>query len=665
MATITTLLVANRGEIATRVMRTAHAMGISCVAVFSDADAGEPFVRHADEAVRLPGTSARETYLDGDGIVAAAQRTNADAIHPGYGFLSESGEFARACHAAGLVFVGPPPAVIELMGSKLDAKRVMAEVGVPVLPHVVVNETADPDDPAWCARVYEEVGVPVLVKSAFGGGGRGMRVVDDLAALPDAIAACRREAAAAFGDGTVFVERYVDRPRHVEVQIVADAHGAVVSLGDRDCSIQRHHQKIIEESPAPNVDAALRSRLSAAAEAGARAAGYVGVGTIEFVLNDRQEFFFIEMNARLQVEHPVTEAVTGLDLVQLQLLVTEGHALPAEVLTTRPRGHAIEARLCAEDALADHAPSTGVIRRFTVPESPGVRVDGGVGAGSSVGPHYDSLLAKMIASATTRDEARRLLAAAMAGTRIHGVTTNRDLLLGILRDPDFRAAQVDTGYLVRHDVAVLVNSTRDPRADATHALAAALADQSERRRRATVLRAVPSGWRNVPSEPQRADYVTSHGEWAVRYAWTPAGLTATVNEESLGRLSLIDASAEHVDLEIDGVRRRYDVGRYETAVHVDSALGASAFRDVPRFPEPARQVIPGSLTAPIPGTVVRVPVTVGERVSAGAPLVVLEAMKMEHTISASSDGTVTALHVSAGQVIEAGALLAVVDGSES
>lgn len=664
VATITTLLVANRGEIATRIMQTAHAMGISCVAVFSDADAGEPFVRHADEAVRLPGATARETYLDGDRIVAAARRTHADAIHPGYGFLSESGAFARACQSAGLVFVGPPPVVIDTMGSKTEAKRVMAGAGVPVLPHVVVDEAADIDDPTWCVRVRDDVGVPALVKASFGGGGRGMRVVDHLAALPEAVAVCRREATAAFGDGSVFVERYVADPRHIEVQIVADTRGAVLQLGDRDCSIQRRHQKIIEESPSPNLDAELRARLRAAAVAGARAAGYVGLGTVEFILSPQQEFFFIEMNTRLQVEHPVTEAVTGLDLVRLQLLVAEGKPLPDDVRTARPSGHAIEARLCAEDPFADHAPAAGAIHRFAVPQRPGVRVDADVAAGSSVGPHYDSLLGKVIARADTRDDACRLLAASLADVRVHGVTTNRDLLLGILRDSSFRGAKVDTGYLTRLDAAALTSSARSPKADAVHALVAALADQAERRRRAVLLRTVPSGWRNVPSEPQRADYSTRRDGWTVRYAFQRAGLTATVNGESFGRLDLIETGAEHLDLEVDGVRRRYDVNRYDDTVYVDSTLGASVFRDVPRFPDPARPVMPGRLTAPIPGTVLRVPGQVGAYVAAGAPLVVLEAMKMEHTISAASDGVVTALPVAVGQVVDAGTLLAVIEATE-
>ena len=444
---ITKLLVANRGEIAARVMRTAHALGVGTVAVYSDPDADAPFVALADEAVRLPGATPTETYLRGDLVIAAARATGADAVHPGYGFLSENAGFARDCAAAGLTFVGPTPDAIASMGSKLEAKALMAAAGVPVLPGATVTDSTD------LSAVAEEIGFPVLVKAAFGGGGRGMRIVRSAAELRDAVDGARREAASAFGDGTVFLERFVEDPRHVEVQIVGDTGGEVVHLFERECSIQRRYQKIVEESPSPAVDETLRAELGAAAVAAGKAIGYTGAGTVEFVLEQgarRCSFFFLEVNTRLQVEHPVTELVTGLDLVALQLRIAEGHPLPAEVLGAAITGHAIEVRLYAEDVPAGYLPATGTLHRFAIPALRGVRVDAGVTDGSVVSPHYDPMLAKVIAHGATRAEAARTLARALAQAAIHGVTTNRDLLVGILRDEEFLAGRTDTGYLPRH-----------------------------------------------------------------------------------------------------------------------------------------------------------------------------------------------------------------------
>ncbi|MBL7521022.1 ATP-grasp domain-containing protein, partial [Frankia sp. CNm7] len=472
---ITKLLVANRGEIAARVLRTARELDIGCVAVFSDADADAPFVAAADEAVRLPGASPAETYLRGDLVIAAALRTGADAIHPGYGFLSENAGFARACADAGLVFVGPPPAVIEAMGSKTRAKELMAAAGVPVLPGLVVDEELAADETAL-ARAAASLEFPLLVKAVHGGGGRGMRIVRAPAELPAAVAGARREAASAFGDGAVFLERYVERPRHIEVQIFADAHGHVTHLFERECSIQRRYQKIIEEAPSVAVDDELRGRLGSAAVAAATAIGYVGAGTVEFVLDRSGRFFFLEVNTRLQVEHPVTEEITGLDLVRTQLLVAEGAPLPPELLTARITGHAIEARLYAEDVAAGFGPSTGTVHRFEVPALPGIRVDSGVADGSVVGVHYDPMLAKVIAHGASREQAVRRLAKALDGTRVHGVTTNRSLLVAILREPEFRAGDIDTGYLDRHDPAAL-GSAGPPGARGGPALAGAAPDE--------------------------------------------------------------------------------------------------------------------------------------------------------------------------------------------
>ena len=663
---ISKLLIANRGEIAARIMRTAKAMDITCVAVYSDADSDAPFVRLADEAVRLPGSTPTETYLRSERIVDAARRTDADAIHPGYGFLAENAKFARACADAGLIFVGPSARAIETMGAKVSAKQAMAAAGVPVLPHIEIDGETERAATPPTARVNRSVGFPVLVKAAFGGGGRGMRLVREPAELESAVAAARREAAASFGDGTVFAERYVDRARHVEVQILGDAFGKVVDLGERDCSVQRRYQKLIEESPSPIVDAPLRERLGAAAVAAGRAVDYIGAGTVEFVVDRDGRFYFLEMNTRLQVEHPVTELVTGLDLVRLQLQVAEGRPLPPEVDGVQLHGHAIEARLYAEDVAAAFLPATGVLHGFSVPESPGVRVDSGVAAGSRVSSHYDSLLAKVIAHASSREEACRRLARTLSDTYLHGVATNRDLLVALLRSADYRTGDVDVDYLARHDPVELMRSGRSPEVDRIHALVVALADQAERRKHARVLTAAPPGWRNVPSEPQWTSYATGGAVYQVGYRFTRAGLeAATVNQESFDDLEIIHVASDVVDLAVDGIRRGFRIGRGGGSTQVHSSLGVTTFVELPRFAEPEVLSAPGSLVAPMPGTVVRVDVRPGDDVRLGAAVVVLEAMKMQYTVVAPADGTVTDVGVEAGQTVDAGAVLAVVDYSSS
>ena len=657
MPAISKLLIANRGEIAARVIRTARAMDIGTVAVFSEADADAPYVRAADEAVPLPGSAPADSYLNAPAIIAAAQRSEADAIHPGYGFLSENAGFAQACTDAGLTFVGPPPQAIEAMGSKIAAKELMAAAGVPVLPSIMIEGDQPPD-----GEEIARIGFPLLVKAAFGGGGRGMRVVRNEAELGSALAGARREAAAAFGDGTVFLERYLDAPRHIEVQIFGDTHGTLVHLFERECSIQRRYQKIIEEAPSPAVDEALRQELGEAAIAAGKAIGYTGAGTVEFVLDSAKRFYFLEVNTRLQVEHPVTELVTGLDLVALQLQVAEGQPLPAEVRLATLTGHAIEARLYAEDVAAGFLPATGTLRAFSVPDLPGVRVDAGVAAGSAVGLHYDAMLAKVIAHGPTRDAARRRLARCLADALLHGVTSNRDLLVGILREEEFTRGQIDTGYLTRHDPDRLARSWRDPAAPRRHALAAALAGQAARRATAPVLRTIPSGWRNVPSEDQHVTFETSDGaQLDVRYRCTGTALTATVNGEPVTGLALRQATPGRVIADIDGVRREFAVQQSGDTWDVDSYLGSTQLTELPRFPDPAATAAPGSLLAPMPGTVVRLEVAPGAHVTAGTPIVVLEAMKMEHSVCAPHDGVVTDIEVTGGQQVDVGTVLAVVD----
>jgi acetyl/propionyl-CoA carboxylase alpha subunit len=615
------LLIANRGEIAVRVVRTAHALGIGTVAVYTDPDAGAPHVGAADAAVHV------SSYLDSDEIVAAARRTGADAVHPGYGFLSENADFARAVATAGITFVGPAPETIAAMGSKIRAKRLMEAAGVPVLP---------------------DTGFPLLVKASAGGGGRGMRLVSGASELDDAVTAARAEAQASFGDGTVFLERYVADARHVEVQIVGDTHGTVVHLFERECSIQRRFQKIIEEAPSPAVDDELRSALGAAAIAAGKAIGYVGAGTVEFVLDPDGHFFFLEVNTRLQVEHPVTEMVTGLDLVEVQLRVADGEPLPAEVLEAQITGHAIEARLYAEDATSGFRPSTGTLHRFAIPAGRGVRVDAGYRDGSVVSPHYDAMLAKVIGSGRSRDEAARRLARALAGAELHGVSTNRDLLVGILREPSFLAGRTDTGYLSRHDPATL--SAADPALTAVHAMAAALARRAANRADAPVLATLPAGWRNVRSAAP-----------TVRYRGFDVVGTA-VNGIPVGAVEVHRASAGEVDLSIDGIRRLFRIHRVSGVVYVDGG-GSSVFVEEPRFPEPAHAGPAGSLLAPMPGTVVEVRADAGGAVHTGQPLVVLEAMKMRQTVVAPGDGVLTEIRVRVGDQVATGAVLAVVDAT--
>jgi propionyl-CoA carboxylase alpha chain len=656
MPAISKLLIANRGEIAARVIRTARAMDIGTVAVFSDPDADAPYVKAADEAVALPGTSPADTYLNSQALIAAAQRSQANAVHPGYGFLSENAAFAQACADASLIFVGPPPQAIEAMGSKIAAKELMAAAGVPVLPSITISGDVPP-----APEEIERIGFPLLVKAAFGGGGRGMRVVRGHAGLDTALAGARREAAAAFGDGTVFLERYLDSPRHIEVQIFGDTHGTLVHLFERECSIQRRYQKIIEEAPSPAVDEALRQELGEAAIAAGKAIGYTGAGTVEFVLDSTKRFYFLEVNTRLQVEHPVTELVTGLDLVALQLQVAEGQPLPAEARLATLTGHAIEARLYAEDVAAGFLPATGTLRAFDLPSLPGIRVDAGVTAGSHVGLHYDAMLAKVIAHGPTRDAARRRLARALAEARLHGVTSNRDLLVGILREAEFQAGQIDTGYLTRHDPEQLARSWPDQNAPRLHALAAALAGQAARRATAPVLGGIPSGWRNVPSGPQRVRFSCNGIEIEVAYQFRGVGVLGEVDGVAVRGLVLRQATPDRVVADIDGIRREFTVHQDGGTWDVDSFLGSSQLTEPPRFPDPRSRAAPGSLLAPMPGTVVRLEVAPGAHVTAGTPIVVLEAMKMEHSVSAPHDGVVTDIEVTGGQQVDVGTVLAVVD----
>jgi propionyl-CoA carboxylase alpha chain len=649
------LLVANRAEIASRVLRTARARGTETVAVYSDVDAGLPYVAAADTAVHLSGTSPADTYLRIDRLVAAALATGADAVHPGYGFLSENAAFAVACEDAKLTFVGPPAAVIAQMGSKLEAKRVMGDAGVPVLPGGVV----DPGDPGAAVALAATIGYPLLVKASAGGGGRGMRVVVGADALDAAVESASREAASAFGDGTVFLERLVTAPRHVEVQVFGDAHGTVVDLFERECSIQRRHQKLVEETPSPGIGEATRTAIRAAAVTAARAIGYVNAGTVEFVVDRDGAFYFLEVNTRLQVEHPVTELVTGLDLVELQLQVAEGRPLDPTVAGASTRGHAIEVRLYAEDPEAGYLPDAGRLSAFELDADEGVRVDAGYATGSSVPSAYDAMLAKVAAWGPTREAAATRLAAALRRARLHGVTTNRDLLVGVLQHPEFLDGATDTAFLERHDPATLSASARDPDQRAYCVLAAIWQRVTDRPPSPQPV-GLPAAWRNVGPADQPRTYLVRDLAHEVLVTG-PHGARRVLLDGEPVALGRVELGAWGAAGEVDGRHVRVALVRDGDRVFADGSLGAATLVEVPRLRPSAAEEDPGSLHAPLPGAVRRVTVSTGATVSQGDVLVVLEAMKMEHAIRAPHDGTVTSVLVADGDQVDGGAVLVVVE----
>ncbi|MFA1702190.1 biotin carboxylase N-terminal domain-containing protein [Mycobacterium intracellulare] len=656
---ITRVLVANRGEIARRVFATCRRLGLGTVAVYTDPDAGAPHVAEADARVRLPKTN---DYLNAEAIIAAARAAGADAIHPGYGFLSENADFAAAVQDAGLTWIGPPVDAVRAMGSKIEAKKLMASAGVPVLDEL------DPD-------TVTQAQLPVLVKASAGGGGRGMRVVRELSALPAEVEAARREAQSAFGDPTVFCERYLPTGHHIEVQVMADTHGTVWAVGERECSIQRRHQKIIEEAPSPLVERTpgMRAKLFDAARLAAGAIGYTGAGTVEFLADDDGEFYFLEMNTRLQVEHPVTEETTGLDLVELQLAVAGGGRLDAE--PPAAQGHSIEARLYAEDPAREWQPQAGVVRAFEVPsvraefgslgQRTGIRLDSGIADGFTVSIHYDPMLAKVISYAPTRHQAALVLADALTRARVHGLRTNRDLLVNVLRHPAFLDGATDTAFFDTHGLAELSAPLGDAAAVRLSAIAAALADAARNRALAPVLGAIPSGWRNLRSGYQVKTYGDDDGnEHRIQYRFDRTRLVLPDDPS----VQLVSATAKAVVLRTDGVDHHFSVRRYDTSdsdVYVDSARGPVHLIALPRFPEPGSTVEKGSLVAPMPGNVIRLGAAIGDTVTAGQPLIWLEAMKMEHTITAPVDGVLAELEVKTGQQVEVGAVLARVEAPQS
>jgi len=739
MRNLHTLLVANRGEIACRVIRTARLMGMRTVAVFADPDRLAPHVLEADIAVPLGGVTTADTYLNRDEILKAAEWQGADAIHPGYGFLSENAAFARAVQNAGHIWIGPPPDAISLMGDKVLAKQTAAEAGVPTLPSVVLSG----DDPRAWTEDAVSVGFPILVKASAGGGGKGMRLVEAADQVEDSVRSAQNEAHASFGDRTVFAERWLPAPRHIEIQIFADSHGTVVHLGERECSIQRRHQKIIEESPSTAVTAELRRKLGDASLALVEAIGYLGAGTVEFLVDDIDAvpaFYFLEMNTRLQVEHPVTEAVTGLDLVRLQLQVAMGEPLGFTQADVRQQGHAIEARLYAEDPQAGWMPSVGRLHRWQAGATPGVRYDDGVQTGSVITSHFDPMLSKVIAHAPTRDEAAARLARALREMHIHGIRTNRDYLVETLGNDAFLDGETRTDFVSQHSPQSAESSEEQ---EATryerqwhqfntvlgpHLAAAALFPQRPAmwQQPANPWPFAPSGWRNLTgrgkemrpggavwrladsqlgSAPQSVTYLVDGAEWEVEYARISRDhpLAERRRAESRDRhgVELFNVAingptgqsttlVEVLDLEHDGPeaigrpahaiddpttgRLLVHFGRrgHHCSVHVvgdtiyvNSPMGQSELHEVPRYPGEVTSEISTGPVSPVPGRVVDVRVNPGDTVAIGDPLVILEAMKVEHTISASAAGVVVDVLVSPGENVDAHQLLVRLDEPDS
>jgi len=665
-----TVLIANRGEIACRIARTCRRLGVRSVAVYSAADAEAMHVAECDEAYPIGPAPARESYLNTERILAAARAAGAQAIHPGYGFLSENPAFARACSEAGIAFIGPPAEAIEAMGSKSAARHLMADAGVPLVPGY---DGAAQDD-ATLKKAADDIGYPVLIKPTAGGGGKGMRRVDRAADFPDALAAAKREAAASFGDDTVLLERYVTSPRHIEIQVFADTHGNAVHLFERDCSIQRRHQKLIEEAPAPGMTPERRAEMGAAAVRAAQAIGYVGAGTVEFIADAGGEFFFMEMNTRLQVEHPVTEMVTGTDLVAWQLQVAAGQPLPHAQPDLAVRGHAIEARVYAEDPAGGFLPSIGTLTHMATPEeTPHVRLDSGVRQGDAITVHYDPMIAKLIVWDHSRDAALRRLRRALTDFRVAGPTTNLRFLHAVAAHPAFAAGSVTTHFIDDHREALL------PAAQPASDRVLAVASLAELRRIAAdaAARAARSGdpyspWHAVDGFALNDD---SHHELTFRDGEREVGVTVRIRPEGYALdlpggpvlASAADAGDGTLSVDLDGVRSAAGVVRDgdRLTVLTDRVNHTLVLHD-PLAAGMADEVKEGSLTAPMPGTVTQVHVRPGETVREGQALMILEAMKMEHTITATKDGVVDAVHYTAGQTVDEGAeLLALRDPEDT
>jgi len=645
----TKVLIANRGEIALRVMRSARDAGYRTVAVYSIADAGSPHVREADQAVCIGEPSPAQSYLSIGAIIEAARQTGADAVHPGYGFLAENANFARACREAGLVFIGPSPEAIDAMGNKAAAKRLMAAAGLPCVP----GYDGDDQSAQRLSVEADRIGYPVMVKAVAGGGGRGMRLVASPREFSQALQSAQSEAEHAFGDAAVIIERAIDEPRHIEIQVFADRHGHAIHLGERDCSVQRRHQKLIEEAPSPAVSAELRERMGGAAVAAVKAIGYEGAGTLEFLLDGRGDFYFMEMNTRLQVEHPVTEAITGIDLVALQLRVAAGEPLPMRQQDLRCDGHAIEVRLCAEDAEQAFMPQSGTVALWQPPAR--LRVEHALHSGAEITPHYDSMIAKIVAHGATREEARRRLLAGLADTLLLGVKTNQAFLVRCLAHPVFAAGDATTAFIDQHADALLQrDAALDRRAAALATVLLIETAPGARRDTAAAL---------LPAWPLALRCEIDGRAWSVTLTRLSAHRHDVLIDGQRHAIEVVDVGAQQVQFIRDGVLEKASWHRDGEQLWL-STCGIS-FEVVDRTREAtarhAGAAGDGQLRASMNGRVVAVLVAVGERVAAGQPIVTLEAMKMEHVHAAPLAGTVRALHVTAGDQVAARRVVAEID----
>ena len=633
------LLIANRGEIACRIIKSAHEMGISCVAVYVEADSNSPFVKQADEAIKL-----NESYLNGREIIDAALSSGAQAIHPGYGFLSENAKFSRDVIKAGLIWVGPSSRVITSMGDKLKAKEIAQKAGVPTLPM-----TTDP-------KKAKTIGYPVLIKAAAGGGGKGMRIVESAKDLKEAIVGAKREALTGFADDRIFIERYVGSSRHIEIQILGDTHGNVVHLGERECSIQRRHQKIIEESPSPRVDAEMRNTMGAAAIKLAKKLKYESAGTVEFLVDDKTgEFWFLEVNTRLQVEHPVTEGVTGKDLVYEQLRIARGEELGYEQEDISWTGSSIEARLYAEDPANDFLPATGELIAYEPDPDIEARWDTGVEKGSVIGTDFDPMIAKVITTGKTRTDAANKLALALESLHIGGVTTNRDFLVASLRTSQFHKGLTTSDFIKKaKPKRSIVLKGEELKLTAS---IAALWIQGENRNNATVLNQIPSGWRNSRLPKQKISFKYQKKEITISYSSKRDG-SFDLNEDSVAKV--VDWRKDSIDIEINNKRFFSKITKQANKIVVHMPWGDALLETLPRFVLPGLDIESGGLIAPMPGKVIDLKVKVGSKVKKGDTLVILEAMKMEHQVKASEDGKVSKLLIKKDDQLDNGALLMIV-----
>ncbi|HIG39309.1 MAG: biotin carboxylase N-terminal domain-containing protein [bacterium] len=649
------ILIVNRGEIARRIIRTAHNMGIGTVAIYADGDVGEPFVAEADQAVALGGTSSLETYLDQDKVLAAAKRTGADAIHPGYGFLSENTTFAAAVKDAGMIWIGPNSDAISQMGDKLSSKKLMTEAGVPTLPSAEVETGAD------VQMLASDIGYPLLVKASAGGGGKGMRVVESEAELEAAVEGARREAGAAFGDDTIFLERWLSSSRHVEIQVLGDEQGNAVHCFERECSIQRRHQKIIEEAPSSAVTPELREKMGAAAVAAANSIGYTSAGTVEFLL-DGDDFWFLEMNTRLQVEHPVTEEITGLDLVREQILVAQGESLSFAQEDLSINGHAIEARIYGEDPAKDFLPTAGPVLLFERSKVADARFDSGIETGSVVGIEFDPMLAKVIVHAPTRAEAALRLARVLETTRIQGLTTNRDFLVAVLRTQAFLDGDTTTDFIER------INPPRGKTPDRGEliegAIAAAMVAQGDRRAESKTWHRIPSGWRNSVMPPELVEFTIDDEEITLEYQSRRNGSFVAMVDDLELVVFIKSRQGQQISLEIDGRLLAFTVTADGDRWLTHGPGGQVELIELPRFPDLDRAGLAGSLTAPMPGNVVETYVSEGDEVEEGQLLLILEGMKMEHRITAPHAGSVREIRVAKGDQVTNGEVLVVLAEDE-